>query len=140
MLKRVLPFVLTLLLGLWLGSLLRPAAHSERKLGFTLSESNRRHCDGSKALRSDAPLRIVYKPVPLYTAEARQHGTRGTVELRMLLRADGTVSHIAPIRELPFGLTEEAVRAAEEIEFTPAIVMGQPTDTIQFVEFDFSPR
>jgi hypothetical protein len=141
MLKRVLPFVLTLLVGLLLASLLGPAAHRQRKLGFTLSESNGRRCVGGKeGLRNDAPLRIAYKPVPLYTAEARQHGTRGIVELRMLLRADGTVAHITPIRELPYGLTDEAVRAAEEIEFTPAIVMGQPTDTIQFVEFEFSPR
>ena len=138
MLKRVLPFVLTLLVGLWLGSLFATAPHSVRKPGFTLNESDPRHCDGKEG--RDAPLRIVYKPVPLYTEEARRHGTRGVVELRMILGADGTVGHITPVRELPFGLTEEAVRAAEEIEFTPAIVMGRPADTIQFVEFAFSPR
>jgi hypothetical protein len=43
-----------------------------------------------------------------------------------------------PIKELHGGLTEEAIKAARRIEFTPAhLTDGRPTDATQFVSYYF---
>jgi outer membrane biosynthesis protein TonB len=139
MLQRVLPFILTLMLGVGLASLLRFPWQTNLKFPQTASIPCGQR--GGPACQKDAPLRIIYQPEPFYTNEARRNHVTGTVKLRMILRADGkTVSDITPLSELPYGLTEEAMSAASAIRFKPAIVSGMPTDTIQYVVFEFDGR
>jgi outer membrane biosynthesis protein TonB len=64
--------------------------------------------------------RLLSKPEPVYTEEARQGQVVGTVILKVVFASDGTVKHILVIEALPGGLREQSVRAARRIKFIPA--------------------
>src|SRR5437879_2479615 len=57
--------------------------------------------------------KIKSRPLPHYTEEARQHGVHGTVVLKMVLRASGDVTDITVVKGLPYGLSEEGIKAAQ---------------------------
>jgi TonB family protein len=145
LLKRALPFVLTLSFGLALGSLFRTPFYSEKVTQSTLvttaATPRLRSCGSRLRIEREyarsSPVHITYKPTPAYTEDARRDHITGSVELKMVLRKDGTVDEITPIRTLPDGLTEEAVKAAERIEFIPAMVNGEAVDAVQWVEYYF---
>jgi len=61
--------------------------------------------------------KILFKPEPRYTEEARKNLITGTVILKAVLSSSGTVMTIKPISALPFGLTEEAISAARRINY-----------------------
>lgn len=83
--------------------------------------------------------RILHKPLPAYTREARSRRVRGTVRLRIILRADGRVDdHIEVLASLPEGLTEEAIRVAKLIEFEPAEKDGRKVSQYVMVEYGFN--
>lgn len=82
--------------------------------------------------------RVLAKPEPRYTEEARQAQIRGRVVLRAVFSADGKVRNIMVIRGLPFGLTEQAVIAARSIRFTPATVDGVPVSMFIQLEYHFN--
>ena len=86
----------------------------------------------------DVKARILSRPNPSYTEQARKAQISGMVVVRAILAADRTVKHVLVIRALPFGLTEEAVRAAREIKFEPAMKDGQPVSQIVQIEYEFS--
>ena len=71
------------------------------------------------------PARILSKPEPSFTDEARQNDVDGVVRLRLVLAASGKVTDISVIEGLPYGLTDNALKAANEIKFTPAIKDGR---------------
>jgi TonB family protein len=81
---------------------------------------------------------ISHKPEPHYTSAARENIVTGTVRLRMILSADGTVRNIEPLTFLPDGLTEQAVEAARNIEFTPASKDGRAVSQYATVEYNFN--
>ena len=85
----------------------------------------------------DAPVHIIYQPRPPRTLEAMRAGVGGKVKLSMMLNWDGTITNITPVETLPAGLTEQAIEAARQIRFRPAIVGGRFTNAEQLVEFDF---
>ncbi|HEX8143347.1 MAG TPA: TonB family protein [Pyrinomonadaceae bacterium] len=80
--------------------------------------------------------RILFKPQPGYTIQARGAGIAGTVVLRAILAADGTVQNILLLRSLSHGLSEEAISAARKIKFTPATKDGRPVS--QFIQIEYS--
>jgi protein TonB len=80
--------------------------------------------------------RILKKPVPESTDQARRAGESGTVVLKAVLAADGTVKDIRPFKSLGHGLTEQAIKAAKRIKFEPATMCGKPVP--QFVEVQYS--
>jgi TonB family protein len=82
--------------------------------------------------------RVVSKPEPTYTEAARQNQVTGTVVLRAVFAADGTVKHILVIRGLPFGLTEMSIAAARKIKFIPATLNGRPVSTWMQLEYNFN--
>jgi TonB family protein len=82
--------------------------------------------------------RLQSKPEPTYTNEARNAGVEGTVVLKVIFAADGTVKHILIVEALPNGLTEQAVRAARRIKFTPANRDGKPVSMYMQLEYNFS--
>jgi TonB family protein len=82
--------------------------------------------------------RIISKPSPQYTEEARHHQTTGTVVLIMIFSADGRVKAIIPIHSLPDGLTATAIEAARAIRFVPATVDGKPVSQFIRVEYNFN--
>lgn len=83
--------------------------------------------------------RLLKKPEPSYTEEARANRTSGTVILRVVFTSKGTVENISVIRELPDGLTERAIEAAKKIKFIPAMKDGYPVSMWMQLEYNFLP-
>lgn len=74
------------------------------------------------------PVRILAKPDPVYTAEARALRLEGDVAVEALFTADGRVVEIRVLRGLGHGLDEAAVAAVRAIEFEPARRAGVAED------------
>ena len=70
--------------------------------------------------RVDVPVEILFKPVPVYTDEARGLKLEGDVLLEVEFCATGAVSVLQVVRGLGHGLDESATRAAAQIRFKPA--------------------
>jgi protein TonB len=85
----------------------------------------------------DVKAEITAKPLPRYTREARRAGVEGIVSLKVLLSGDGKLDRVRVIRRLPYGLTENAIRAACEIKFNPAMKAGQPVAQWVPVQYAF---
>ena len=79
---------------------------------------------------------------PRYTTEAMRARVQGTVLVRAIVRPDGTVGDVRVVRSLDpvFGLDQEAVRAATQWLFRPALMGGQPVATAVTIELVFSLR
>ena len=84
------------------------------------------------------PLTILSKEPASYTANARNNNVSGTVRLLILFAASGQVTHILVLRDLGYGLTENAVRAARQIKFEPAKQDGKPFSQVKIVEYNFT--
>lgn len=81
--------------------------------------------------------RILRKPEPHYTEEARQARIRGTVVLRGILAADGTVRNLLVLKGLAGGLSWQAVEAARQLKFSPATIDGKPVSMSVQMEYCF---
>ncbi len=75
------------------------------------------------------PAEILSKPTPVYTQEARSLRIEGEVLLEVVLEASGSLHVVKIVRGLGHGLDDNAVKAAEQIRFKPAMRDGQPTDS-----------
>ncbi len=71
---------------------------------------------------------ITFKPRPVYTEEGRRLKIEGEVLLEVVFTATGQVRIQRVVQGLGHGLDESAIRAAEKIQFKPALKDGQPTD------------
>ena len=74
------------------------------------------------------PAEITFKPRPVYTEEGRRLKVEGEVLLEVVFTATGQVRVQRIVQGLGHGLDESAVRAAEKIQFKPALKDGQPSD------------
>jgi TonB family protein len=74
------------------------------------------------------PVVILAKPKPLYTDEARKLNIEGDVLLDVVFPASGPVQVNRVIRGLGHGLDENAIRAAQQIQFKPAMSNGHAVD------------
>ena len=81
---------------------------------------------------------IVTKPPPGYTEEARKNRISGTVTLRAVLSSSGDVTGIRPVSNLPYGLTENAVNAARNMRFIPAVKDGRYVSQYVTIEYNFN--
>jgi TonB family protein len=94
--------------------------------------------DGERIYSSkevDERLRILKKPTPGFTREARRNGTRGFVVLEAILAADGAVKHIEVLTGLPDGLSQKAIEAARQIKFRPAVKDGKQVSVLVEVRY-----
>jgi tetratricopeptide (TPR) repeat protein len=82
--------------------------------------------------------RVLRKPEPQYTEAARKNGITGTVVLRAVFASDATVKHFLVVNGLPDGLTQQAIRAARLIKFTPAMIDGRPVSMFIQLEYNFN--
>ncbi|HEV3470169.1 MAG TPA: energy transducer TonB [Pyrinomonadaceae bacterium] len=82
--------------------------------------------------------RIVSKPEPGFTEEARRENVTGTVRLRAVLSASGAVTNISVLKGLPAGLTEKAIAAARNIKFQPAQKDGRAVSQWVTLEYNFN--
>jgi len=85
----------------------------------------------------DVKAELLARPEPKYTREARRVGVQGIVALKLLLLPDGKIDRIRVVRRLPYGLTENAILAACEIKFKPAMKAGQPVAQWATLEYGF---
>src|SRR5512132_2835193 len=85
----------------------------------------------------DVKAQVTAKPDPTYTREARRVGVQGVVVLKVLLLGNGKLDRVRVVRRLPFGLTENAIRAACEIKFKPAMKGGQAVAQWVTLEYAF---
>jgi TonB family protein len=74
------------------------------------------------------PAEITFKPRPVYTDEGRQLKIEGEVLIQVVFSATGQIHIVKVVRGLGHGLDESAVRAAEKIQFKPALRDGHPAD------------
>jgi len=80
---------------------------------------------------------ITAMPEPRYTPEARRLGIQGLVVLKLLLRADGKLDRVKVVKVVPVGLTENAIFAACEVKFKPAMKGGKPVAQWMKLEIPF---
>jgi TonB family protein len=83
------------------------------------------------------PAEITFKPRPAYTDEGRQLKIEGEVLLQVVFSASGQIRILKVMRGLGHGLDEAAVRAAEKIQFKPALKDGHPTDSEAVIHVEF---
>ncbi len=83
------------------------------------------------------PAEILSKPAPAYTEEARKLRVEGEVLLAVVFEASGQLRVVKVVRGLGHGLDENAIRAAEQIRFRPALQNGQPTDSTALLHIVF---
>jgi TonB family protein len=83
------------------------------------------------------PIVVLAKPLPTYTAEARQLKIEGDVTLQVRFLATGQVQVLQVISGLGHGLDEQAKIAAERIRFKPATKDGRPVDEVSIIHVTF---
>jgi TonB family protein len=109
------------------------------KLYLSCDESTSKHdvCAAEPMTPSLQP-KITYRERADYTQEAREKKVEGNVLLRVIFGVDGKIGAIRVESGLPYGLTEEAIRAARRIRFEPAMKDGKPVSVRGNLEFGFS--
>jgi TonB family protein len=75
------------------------------------------------------PAEILAKPTPAYTDEAKKLRIEGEVLLEVVFESSGKLRVLRVVRGLGHGLDENAIHAAEQIRFKPAVKDGQPADS-----------
>jgi len=86
----------------------------------------------------DESFKIISKPKAEYTVEARMNQVQGIVSVAVEFGAGGSINFALPLRWLDHDLTENAVKAARQIKFEPAMRNGKPVSVIKIVEYSFS--
>jgi len=82
--------------------------------------------------------RLISKPEPQYTEEARKNQITGTVVLKCVFSSSGQVTSIKTVSGLPNGLTERAIAAARQIKFVPATKDGHQVSMWMQLEYNFN--
>ncbi len=86
---------------------------------------------------NNTPIIVTYKPLPNYTAQARQNHIQGDVTLRVRFTASGEVQVLDVVHGLGYGLDQQAEIAAREIRFKPATQNGRPIDAVRIIRITF---
>lgn len=79
----------------------------------------------------------IDRVVPRYPGAARRANVQGAVVVRGIVRRDGTIDNLEVIKDLPYGLGEEARRAVSQWRFRPAMYRGEPIDVYYTVTVNF---
>jgi protein TonB len=96
---------------------------------------------GAIALPEDAepPVALASNLIPPYPSAARNEGKTGTVILKVVIRADGSVVEVQVMRgEEPF--SSAAVAAVKQWKYEPARFKGQPITVYQVIKIPFKLR
>lgn len=85
----------------------------------------------------DQKAEITARPDAPYTRDARKMGVQGVVVLKVLLLGNGQLDRVRVVRRLPFGLTENAIRAACKVKFKPAVKAGKEVSQWVTLQYPF---
>jgi hypothetical protein len=163
LLKKALPFALTLLLGSFIGGLFKSVGFGGQRTersrayfyGYGEGRSGCKHARGRYLVAESKPLTILFKPDALLPAEwsgpvLSIHGW--TVQANVTFGADGKVREVTPASDTVWGgdaPTDEAAvtrnntsklewdavaHAARQIQFEPEIVNGLPVTVTREVK------
>jgi TonB family protein len=77
------------------------------------------------------------RAIPRYPVAARRANMQGAVVVRGIVRRDGTIDNLEVIKDLPYGLGDEARRAVSRWRFRPATYRGEPIDVYYTVTVNF---
>lgn len=94
--------------------------------------------DTAKSGGVSTPFKLLSKPRPSYTDEARKNNIKGTVRVRVQFLANGQIGSVTPINSLGYGLTEKAIAAARSIQFEPPKRNGVAQATTKVIDFNFT--
>jgi len=95
---------------------------------------------GAQPIVDTRPV-LLNSPHPFYTEEARKNKVQGIVRVRVLVDENGAVKQVVVTRGLPDGLSEQAVRAAYQMRFRPAVRDGRKVSYwLSAVEIEFNLR
>lgn len=83
------------------------------------------------------PCELVHSVQPVYPDEAKRLHVEGDVQLRVVVGTDGTVQSVGLISGPPL-LTAAAIDAAREFRYKPALLNGQPIQTVQTIAMSFN--
>ncbi len=143
-LKRFVPFLLTLVIGLCLGTLFKPGgAHTQfkQRLYIEHTHSLTTTLGDAKLARSytndSTPLAIFFEPPVRMTEAARRNHTYGVVQLLVEYGVDAKARVVERIETLPDGLTEEAERVTEQTQFRPQTINGKFVPTLKIKSYYF---
>jgi protein TonB len=83
--------------------------------------------------------KLIYKIRPQYPKKALDAGVEGSVELEIVVKADGTVGDVKVINLPKEGLDfeEAAVLAVQQWKFLPGRFQGKPVDVVAIVTVNF---
>lgn len=93
---------------------------------------------GVIAFGQDTRLKILEQPRPELPLK---HGTldiQGTVILRVQFLEFGEIGEVTPVKELPAGLTQNAIAAARRIKFEPEKKDGKAVTVYREVQYSYS--
>ncbi len=85
----------------------------------------------------DVPVKVIFKPKPIYPMRAQEAKVKGTVKVSALFAADGTVREIKVVLSKGWGLDEEAIDAVRRMKFSPATRGGVPVSVRMTVNVGF---
>ena len=85
----------------------------------------------------ETAVNVTAYPKAEYTDEARQLKIQGDVVLQVRFSADGQVHVLRVVRGLGHGLDEQAIRAAEQTRFKPAMRDGKAVDFTTTIHVGF---
>lgn len=124
-------------------SVVKKPVPCEEELPYAVSGSDTKPPKIAKEPCSDVAngmttsLLITSKPKANYTDAAKDNQVQGTVNLRVVFNANGTIGDISPVNGLPYGLTEQAMAAAKKIRFEPPKKNGKPYATVKILQYHF---
>lgn len=95
-------------------------------------------CLGITSFAQDVRLKITEQPRPELP---QKHGTldiQGTVVLRVQFLEFGEIGEVTAIKDLPAGLTQNAIAAARRIKFEPETKDGKAVTVYREVQYTYS--
>jgi hypothetical protein len=104
--------------------------------GGGISGSLNSNTDSTKKRTSG--IQILSKPSAKYLDIARLYDISGSVQLKIVFLANGTIGSITTVTKLPFGLTNSAIDAARALKFEPAMREGVPYPVVKTVVYSFT--
>jgi TonB family protein len=93
--------------------------------------------DAADETQVDTRPLLLSGPKPDYTSEARKNEIQGNVIARLLVDATGKVQQVKIVAGLPDGLNEEAMKAAYQQKYRPAMKDGHAVGCWIRVEIEF---
>jgi TonB family protein len=83
------------------------------------------------------PPRILYKPEPEFTEEARKHKIKGVFGLTVLVETTGRIEKVSIVHPLGMGLDESAIESVKAWRFQPATKDGVPVAVAVYIEVEY---